>query len=77
MSIYSLDGNIQIDQKESKAGQAKIEIINIVGQEVAAFTRDLGQGNHSYTLPFQATTGIYILRITQNGVTHVKKFVHQ
>ncbi|HPR25658.1 T9SS type A sorting domain-containing protein, partial [Lentimicrobium sp.] len=80
LTVYPVPFRNQLNISFSlkKAGQAKISLLNLLGQEIQTITEgNLNQGNHSHIFhPYGLKPGIYFLKLQANDKTTVRKVVY-
>jgi len=74
-TLYNRNGNLNIQINSSSAGEGRIEVFNILGQNV--FSKDffLKEGELKIQAPFNQNSGIFIANLELNGTTFSKKFL--
>lgn len=79
MTVYPVPfrNQLNISFNLPKAGQTKISLLNLLGQEIQTITEGtLNQGNHSLVFyPYGLKPGIYFLKLQANDKTSVRKVV--
>lgn len=69
---------LNISTNEEKAGTYHISIINIKGQVVSSFTKNVNAGYNQITLDLSTVAkGVYVLKMTASGETKITKIIKE
>lgn len=74
-TLYNNNGILHIKLDAVEAGQGRIEVYNILGEEVFSKEILLPAGNVELKTPFRENSGIFIANLELNGKTYSKKFL--
>jgi len=74
-TLYNRNGNLNIQIKSSISGEGRIEVFNILGQNVFSKEFFLNEGELKIQTPFKQNSGIFIANLELNGATYSKKFL--
>ncbi|MCA1762868.1 MAG: T9SS type A sorting domain-containing protein [Flavobacteriales bacterium] len=77
LKIYANNEGLQVHLNVPISGQVRMEVSDILGGQVHAFSKNLVKGDNRFTEPFNQNQGIYILRISADGKSTAKKFILQ
>ena len=73
-TVYESAENINISLVSDKTDEIFAEIIDLNGKLIYQFEETVSSGANQITRTFDLTSGIYFMKIKQNGVNKVQKF---
>ena len=73
--LFTKNGNLHIQINSSISGNGKIEVFNILGQDVFSKNFRLKESELILQTPFNQNSGIFIANLEINGNTYSKKFL--
>jgi hypothetical protein len=74
-TLYSNGGILNIQIESPLSAMARIEVINILGQEIISEEISVKQGINTLRKLFTENSGIFIANLTLSGNTYSKKFL--